>query len=127
MEYFPRLRRELRVAQNSEQLSTFLVTELPKHGVVIQQHQPGLRVVGAAFRTLSLSWGQEIRIDMRPIGREETEVIIESRFQFPWMDFSHENEKNLDLLESLLKGRRLEGGAMPPPSKGAGAPPEARA
>jgi hypothetical protein len=62
METFPRLRRELRIAENPEQLSTYLVTELPRHGVFIQQHYPGLRVVGTALRTLSLSWGQEIRI-----------------------------------------------------------------
>lgn len=32
-------------------------------------------------------------------------MIIESRFQFPWMDFSHENQKNLDMVEELLNTR----------------------
>lgn len=130
MEYFPRLRRELRVAENPEKLSAFLVTELPQRGVFIQQHYPGLRVIGTAFRRLSLSWGQEIRIELRPIDTGHTEAIIESRFQFPWMDFSHENEKNLDMVEDLLDsaGAGIEAAISPPPRPRSSKPaPEARA
>ena len=126
METFPRLRRELRIAENPEQLSTYLVTELPRHGVFIQQHYPGLRVVGTALRPLSLSWGQEIRIDLRPVDADHTEVVIESRFQFPWMVFSHENQKNLDMVEELLNtraGHDFAGALWPQAAK---PPPEAR-
>lgn len=107
METFPRLRRELRVADNPERLTTYLVNELPHHGVFIQQHYPGLRVVGAAHRPMSVAWAAEIRIDLRPTDGGGAEVIVESRFQFPWMDFSHENQKNLDLVEELLNTREM--------------------
>lgn len=104
MQYFPHLRKELRVAENPERLSTRLTLELPKRGVMIQQHYPGLRVVGTAFRPFSLSWGQEIRVDLRPVDDGHVEAIIESRFQFPWVDVSHENQKNLDMVEELITG-----------------------
>lgn len=128
METHPRLRRELRVAENPEKLSTFLVTELPRHGIYIQQHYQGTRVVGTAFRPFALSWGQEIRVDLRPIDGGHTEVIIESRFQFPWMDFSHENQKNLDLVEELLNGRGSldDTGMRAPPPRASTPAPEAR-
>jgi hypothetical protein len=117
METFPRLRRELRIAENPERLTAYLVNELPRHGAFIEQHYPGLRVVAKALRPMSLSWGAEIRIDLRPLDAGHVEVVIESRFQFPWMDFSHENLKNLDLVEELLNTRDLEPSRPASPAK----------
>lgn len=120
MEYFPRLRKEMRVAENPEHLTTRLALELPKRGVVIQQHYPGLRVVGTAFRPFSMSWGQELRVDLRPVDDGHVEAIIESRFQFPWVDVSHENQKNLDMVEELISA-----GVPPTSSPAAAARPAA--
>lgn len=102
MEVLPRLRKEVRVAGDPDRITGRLAVELPRHGIMIQQHQPGLRVVGIAFRPFSFSMGVEVRVDCRPVDRDHVDAIIESRFLYPWIDFSQENEKNVALVEGIL-------------------------
>jgi hypothetical protein len=68
----------------------------------VQQFLPGLRILASAFRLASFTLGQEIRIDFRAVGPAETIAFVESRFHFPGVDFTHENDKNVTLIESLL-------------------------
>jgi hypothetical protein len=102
MELQPRLRREVSVGADTATVSTWLANEMPKAGMHVQQFLPGLRILASAFRLASFTLGQEIRIDFRAVGPAETIAFVESRFHFPGVDFTHENDKNVTLIESLL-------------------------
>ena len=104
MSWVPRLHREFRVSGDPDNLSHDLVAELPRRGISIQQHYPGSRICGSIFRPMSLSGGQQLRIDLHPIDGGEVEAVVESKFRFPGVDFTHENEKNVALVEALLRG-----------------------
>ena len=106
MELHPRLRREVHVPADTASVSARLAAELPKAGIAVQQHLPGLRILATVFRPASFTLGQEIRIDFRSTGRAETIAFVESRLHFPGFDFTHENEKNVTLVESILLAHR---------------------
>jgi hypothetical protein len=104
MDWLPKLHRELRLKGEADSISHDLVAILPAHHVAVQQFFPGVRIIGAVFRPASFTWGQEVRIDFRPVGGDQTDAVIESRFLYPAPDFTHENERNVSLLETLLLG-----------------------
>ena len=98
----PRLNKVFVIKGDPDGISHDLVSGLPKCGVRIQQHYPGSRICGSVMRPLSLSGGQNIRIDLHPRAGGEVEVQVESKYRFPGLDFTHQNEKNLALVEDVL-------------------------
>ena len=117
MSWLPKLHREFRIPGDPDKLSHDLVSELRHHGVTVQSHYPGSRIIGSVLRPMSMSGGQQLRVDFRPIARGEIEAVVESRFRFPGVDFTHENEKNVAIVEELLQ--RLSG--LPPAAVAAAA------
>jgi hypothetical protein len=107
MSWLPKLHREFRVSGDPDKLSHDLVSELRHHGVTVQSHYPGSRIIGSVLRPMSMSGGQQLRVDFRPVAKGEVEAVVESRFRFPGVDFTHENEKNVAIVEDLL--HRLAG------------------
>ena len=103
MALYPRVHREFRIKGDPDNLSHDLVSELPRHHISVGQHYPGSRICGSIRRTLSPSGGQILRIDFHPIDGGEVEMVVESKFRFPGVDFAGENEKNVDLVEDLLR------------------------
>ena len=103
MAMHPRLHRDMRVSGDPDELSHELASQLPRHGLAIQQHYPGSRVCASVMRLKSLSGGQIVRIDLHPIDGHEVEIGIESKFKWPGVDFTHENEKNVALVEDLVR------------------------
>lgn len=116
MSWLPKLHREFRVHGDPDRLSHDLVSELRHHGVTVQSHYPGSRIIASVLRPISMSGGQQLRVDFRPIARGEVEAVVESRFRFPGVDFTHENEKNINLVDELLH-RMADAplAAVPPP------------
>ena len=102
----PKLNKAFRLNGDPDSISHDLVSGLPRSGVSIQQHYPGSRICGSVMRPLSLSGGQRIRIDFHPMAGGEVEVCVESKFRFPGLDFTHQNEKNLALVEDVLQRER---------------------
>ena len=111
MSWLPKLHREFRVKGDPDKLSHDICCELRHHGVSVQSHYPGSRIVASVLRPMGMSGGQQLRIDFRPLGGGEVEAVVESRFRLPGMDFTHENEKNVALVDELL--RRFSGAAEP--------------
>lgn len=102
MELIPRLHKELQVSCDASRLTSELAAALPSHGVVVAHHLPGIRVHGHVIRPTSLSLGQEVRVDVRSMGEGVSTVILDSRYHYPGLDITHQNEKNVSLLESLV-------------------------
>ena len=102
MHWMPKLHRELRLTGEADRISHDLVAILPTHHVTVKEFFPAVRITGSVFRPASFTMGQEVRIDFRPAGGDQIDAVIESRFLFPGMDLTHENERNVALLESLL-------------------------
>ena len=102
MSLLPKIHREFVVTGDPSSLSQDMVSKLPRNGVTISQHYPGSRVCGTIRRLTSPSGGQVVRIDFHPIDGGKVEVVVESKFRFPGMDFAHENEKNIALIEDLI-------------------------
>jgi hypothetical protein len=102
MSWLPKLHREFRVQGDPDRLSHDLVSELRHHGLTVLSHYPGSRVIASVLRPMAMSAGQTVRVDFRPQAEGVTEAIVESRFRFPGMDFTGENEKNVALIEELL-------------------------
>lgn len=100
-----KLRKIIKVTQNPESLSARLAVELPHIGVTVQQHHSGLTILGTVFRPFSFAWGQHVRIDFKSVDRGHTDVMIECAFPFPRVDFSHENERTLAMIESFVLAR----------------------
>ena len=111
MSWLPKLHREFRVQADPDRLSHDLVSELRHHGVSVQSHYPGSRIIASVLRPMGMSGGQQLRIDFRPLARGEVEAVVESRFRFPGVDFTHENEKNVGIVDELL--RRFASTAAP--------------
>jgi hypothetical protein len=42
-------------------------------------------------------------VDLRPVDRQHTAVTIEAAFPFPRIDFSHEHERTVALIEDLVE------------------------
>ena len=103
MSWLPKLHREFRIQADPDKLSCDLVSELRHHGVSVQSHYPGSRIVASVLRPMGMSGGQQLRIDFRPVSRGDVEVVVESRFRFPGVDFTHENEKNVAIVDELLQ------------------------
>ena len=103
MSWLPKLHREFRVQADPDRLSHDLVSELRHHGVSVQSHYPGSRIIASVLRPMGMSGGQQLRIDFRPLARGEVEAVVESRFRFPGVDFTHENEKNVGIVDELLR------------------------
>ncbi len=101
MSFLPKIHKEIHVPCDPDRLSHDLASELKAHGVSVQEHYPGSRIIGWVFRPLSFSAGQQVRVDFRPIDGM-CEAVLQSRFLWPGVDFTHENQRNIDLLESLL-------------------------
>ena len=102
MSWLPKLHREFRVQADPDKLSHDLVSELRHHGVSVQSHYPGSRIIASVLRPMGMSGGQQLRIDFRPLAKGEVEAVVESRFRFPGVDFTHENEKNVGIVDELL-------------------------
>ena len=51
---------------------------------------------------MSMTAGQQLRVDFRPVAKGEVDAVVESRFNFPGPDFTHENEKNVGIVVDLL-------------------------
>src|SRR5579875_2375086 len=102
MSWLPKLHREFRIPGDPDKLSHDLVSELRHHGVTVQSHYPGSRIIASVLRPMSMSGGQQLRVDFRPVAKGEVEAVVESRFRFPGVDFTHENEKNIAIVEELL-------------------------
>jgi len=98
---FPKARVEFRVQEGLEDLSERVSEDLKSVGVVIQQHLHGSRVVGTVFRPMA--WGQQVRVDLRSLDANHSDVIVEASFPFPWIDFTHENQKTLDIVQGLFQ------------------------
>ncbi len=78
----------------------------PAIGVTVQQHHSALTILGTVFRPFSFAWGQHVRIDFKSVDRGHTDVMIECAFPFPRrVDFSHENERTLAMIESFVLAR----------------------
>lgn len=103
----PRLNRAFRINGDPDGISHDLVSGLPKSGIAIGQHYPGSRICGSVMRPLSLSGGQKIRIDLHPMAGGEVEVCVESKFRFPGLDLTHQNEKNMAVVEDVLQRERV--------------------
>jgi hypothetical protein len=103
MSWLPKIHREFRVQGDPDKLSHDMVSELRHHGVSVQSHYPGSRICASILRPMGMSGGQTLRIDFRPVARGEVEAVVESRFRFPGVDFTHENEKNIALVDELLR------------------------
>jgi hypothetical protein len=103
MSWLPKLHREFRVLGDPDKLSHDMVCELRHHGMSVQSHYPGSRIVASVLRPMGMSGGQQLRIDFRPVARNVVEAVVESRFRFPGVDFTHENEKNLAIVDELLQ------------------------
>ena len=103
MSWLPKLRKEFRITGDPDDMSHDLVSELPRRGLSIQSHHPGSRICASILRPMSLSGGQVVRIDLHPVDGGEVEAMVESKFKFPGVDFTHENEKNVSLVEELLR------------------------
>lgn len=101
MSFLPKVHKEIHVPCDPDRLSHELASELKNHGVTIQEHFPGSRIIGWVFRPLSFSAGQQVRVDFRPIDGV-CEAVLQSRFLWPGVDFTHENQRNIDMLEGLL-------------------------
>ena len=99
----PKLHREFRISGDPDDLSHDLASKLPQHGMSIQQHYPGSRICASVMRLRSLSGGQQVRVDLHPIDGGEVEIGVESKFRYPGVDFTHENEKNVELVETVLR------------------------
>ena len=104
MNFLPKLRKAFRVSGDPDNISRDLASGLPHQGVTIQQHHPGSRICGSVFRPLSLTGGQKLKIDLHPLDNGQVEAVVESKFRFLGFDFTHENEKNITLVEGLLGG-----------------------
>jgi len=104
MHWLPKLHREIRLTGEADKISHDLVAILPAHHAAVKEFFPSVRVTGSVFRPASFTLGQEVRVDFRPAGGDQIDAVIESRFLFPGMDVTHENERNVALLESLLLG-----------------------
>ena len=102
MELIPRLHKELSVACDAPRLTSEVAAELPKHGIVVAHHLPGLRVLGHIMRPTGLSLGQEVRVEVRAGDANGSSVIIDSRYHYPGVDFTHQNQKNMDILEQVV-------------------------
>lgn len=102
MELIPRLHKEIEVACDAPRLTAEVAAELPRHGIVVTHHFPGLRVLGHILRPTSMSLGQEVRVEVRAAEGGGSSVSIDSRYNYPGVDFTHQNQKNLDLLESVV-------------------------
>jgi hypothetical protein len=102
MHWLPKLHREIRLTGEADKISHDLVAMLPTHHVAVKEFFPAVRVTGSVFRPASFTLGQEVRVDFRPAGGDQIDAVIESRFMFPGVDMTHENERNITLLESLL-------------------------
>ena len=111
MSWIPKLHREFRIQGDADRLSHDLVSELRHHGVTVLSHYPGSRVIASVLRPRGMSAGQTVRVDFRPQGSDGMEVVVESRFRLPGVDFTHENEKNVVLIDDLLQ--RLSLGEAP--------------
>lgn len=103
MQFLPRLHREIRLQADADQLSHDLVSEFQRNHITIDQFFPAVRVCATVFRPMSFTWGQQVRVDFRPAGSGEVDAVIESRFKLPAFDFTHENEKNVELIEGMLR------------------------
>lgn len=102
MELIPRLHKELHVACDPPRLTSEVAAELPKHGIVVAHHLPGLRVLGHIIRPTSLSLGQEVRVEVRANEDKGSSVTIDSRYHYPGIDLTHQNQKNIELLETVV-------------------------
>jgi hypothetical protein len=102
MSWLPKLHREFRVQGDPDRLSHDLVSELRHHGMSVQSHYPGSRIICSVLRPMAMSGGQQVRVDFRPLENGAVEAVVESRFRFPGMDFTGENEKNITLIDELL-------------------------
>jgi hypothetical protein len=109
MHYQSKIRHSLRVSQNPEDLSNRLAVELPKLGLAVRGHQRGVSLTGTMLRPFSLAWGQHVRVDLRPVDRQHTAVTIEAAFPFPRIDFSHEHERTVALIEDLVEAGEPSG------------------
>ena len=103
MSWLPKLHREFRIKCDPESISHDLVSGLQHQGVTVQSHYPGSRIVASVLRPMSMTAGQQIRVDFRQVAHGEVDAVVESRFNFPGPDFTHENEKNVAIVVDLLK------------------------
>ncbi len=103
MSWLPKLHREYRAYGDPDRLSHDICCELRHHGVSVQSHYPGSRICATVLRPMGMSGGQHLRIDFRPIGGGGVMAVVESRFRLPGMDFTRENEKNVELVDTLLQ------------------------
>ena len=103
MSWLPKLHREFRVHGDPDKLSHDICGELRHHGVSVQSHYPGSRICATVMRPMGMSGGQTLRVNFRPLGGSEVMAVVESRFRLPGMDFTRENEKNVALVDELLR------------------------
>ena len=122
MPHRSRVRKIVQAFDNSENVSSHLAVEFRKLGIVINQHHHGLTILGTVFRPFTPAWGQHVRIDFTPQGDASCQVMIECALPVPWLDFTHENEKTVEMIVDLIREQRPRSAAKSAREAAAAAP-----